>query len=322
MMKDQLPYQTFSVFLKHTYGEKVYKIPIHLPVTCPNRLHGGKGCIFCDENGAGFELLDARMSISEQMEKNIQFIGRKYKAKKFILYFQNYSNTFMPLEKFKKVLQTVKEKQSIHAIVAVYISTRPDCIRDDYLLAIQESIGSQMDIVIELGLQTVNYKTLELLRRGHSLAEFIDAVLRIKKFGFGVCAHCIVDLPFDTEEDLVETAKILSALGVDQVKNHALYILENTPLGELYKKGEVTPLGLEAFIHRSILFLEYLSPHIVLQRLVGRAPKESSLFCNFGMSSWKIGEEITRSMLSQGSYQGKKFNYLNGKALKTFETIV
>lgn len=171
----------FSEFLKDKYGMKVYKIPVNLPVTCPNRENGGTGCIYCDDVGAGFELMNSSLSITEQVSKNIEYIGKKYNAQKFIIYFQNYSNTYIPLTRFKEFINETRSLKSRYDIAALYISTRPDCIREDYLQVIQDIIGDSMDVVIELGLQTVNYKTLKILGRGHTLAEFIDGVNIIKK---------------------------------------------------------------------------------------------------------------------------------------------
>ncbi|HOM03340.1 MAG TPA: TIGR01212 family radical SAM protein [Acetivibrio sp.] len=307
-------YNKFSTYLKEKYGSKVYKLPLNLPVTCPNRdgRISGSGCIFCGEEGAGFENLPSFLEIKEQLKLNSKYIGKNYSSEKFIAYFQNYSNTYLPLEDFKKYINEALAEN----IVAVYISTRPDCIEDSYLSFLKEIKQSKgVDIVIELGLQTVNYHTLKFLNRGHLLAEFIDAVLRIKAFGLESCAHYILDLPMDSMDDVIEGARILSALGVSQVKCHSLYILKDTVLGEMYERGEIQPVTVEEYIERAVSFLEYLDPSIVVQRLIGRAPEERSLFCNWGMSWWKIHDAIERKMIEENRYQGKKFDYLNGKAL-------
>jgi uncharacterized protein len=308
-------YYKFSDYLRERYGGKVYKLPINLPVGCPNRdgKAGSGGCCFCGEEGAGFESLPSQMSISGQLAANARYIGKNYKAEKFIAYFQNFSNTYLPMDVFSQYMAEACGDR----IVALYISTRPDCIDDrrlDYLLHLKEE--KCVDIVIELGLQSVNIKTLKWLNRGHGLAEFADAVLRIKKSGLQVCTHMISDLPSDDTEDVVEGARLLSALGADQVKCHSLYILEGTSLGESYKKGEFQPLGMEDFIERTILFLEYLDPGIVVQRLLGRAPAERTLFCNWDTSWWKVLELIEKKMLQENRFQGCRFDYLNGSALR------
>ena len=304
-------YYRFSDYLKNKYGTKVYKLPVNLPVSCPNRdgRLGSRGCIFCGEEGAGFENLSSALGVQEQLRINSEYIGKRYGSSKYIAYFQNYTNTYLPYEQFKVyILEACMED-----IAAIYISTRPDCISETYL-AFLEEIAQQkrVDIVLEIGLQTVNYHTLEILRRGHGLAEFIDAVIRIKKHNLDTCAHFIVDLPMDNVSDVKEGARILSALGVNQVKCHSMYILEGTLLGEMYKRGEILPVTLEDYIERVVTFLEYLDPDIVIQRLIGRAPADRTLFCNWGISWWKILDLIEEKMQKEVRFQGKKFNYLNG----------
>jgi len=307
-----LSYYRFSDFLKNRYGQKVYKLPVNLNATCPNRdgMKGKGGCIFCGEEGADFECLPNTLSVKEQLEKNSAYISKNYNSKKFIAYFQNYSNTYLPFDEFQKCVL----EACIEGIVAIYISTRPDCVSDEHLKFLKEVKNKKdVDIVLELGLQTVNYKSLEFLNRGHTLAEFIDAVIRTKRYGLGTCAHYIVDLPIDTLEDVIEGAKILSALGVEQVKCHSLYILKDTKLGEMYGRGEIEPVSLEEYLERIITFLEYLSPDIVIQRLLGRAPEERTLFCNWNTSWWKIRDMIEEKMYAEGRHQGSKFDYLGGK---------
>lgn len=298
-------YNEYSNFLKEKYGEKVYKLPVNIPCTCPNRdgTIGYGGCTFCAEVGAGFEMLDNSMSVKEQIKLNMDYISKKYKAEKFIAYFQNYTNTYVKLERFKQYIKDA----IVENVVEISISTRPDCIGDEYLKflsEIRERYG--VNISIELGLQTVNYHTLISINRGHTLAEFIDAVLRIKKYGFEICTHVILSLPGDDIDDTVETAKIVSILGVNQVKIHSLYIMENTKMGILYKNKEITVITEEEYVERVITFLEYLNKDIVVQRLVGRAPKEGSLFVNWGMSWWKIKDDILEKMEREGRFQGSK----------------
>lgn len=309
-------YNIYSEHLQEKFGERVYKLPINLPGTCPNRdgVVGTGGCIFCDEEGAGFQCLPSSISIANQIEKNKEFFKKRFNAQKFIAYFQAFTNTYVGLKQFKaNILEATKDKE----IVGISISTRPDCIHDaylDFLKELQEKRG--MDINIELGLQTVNYHTLEFVNRGHTLAEFIDAQQRIKKRGFESVAHLILNLPGDEKLDVIENAKIISALGIDYVKLHSLYIVKGTKLGDLYEKGLINLISLDQYIDRVILFLEYLDPRIVVQRLVGKGPRGNLYFCNWQTSWWKIKEQIEWVLEERNTYQGKKFDYLNGKALK------
>ncbi|NLJ98825.1 MAG: TIGR01212 family radical SAM protein [Tissierellia bacterium] len=313
-------YNVYSKYLKERFGEKVYKLPISLPLTCPNRdgCVGTGGCIYCGEEGGSFENLSNTLSVKEQAEKNKDYIQIRYKANKFISYFQNFTNTYLPIDDFKRYV----EESIVDRVVGISISTRPDCINDEYLEYL-DYIKKRYDleITIELGLQTVNYHTLKKINRGHTLAEFLDAVIRNKRYGIRTCAHLILNLPWDDMDDTIENAKILSALGVEEVKLHGLYILDKTELGNMYKSGEISIISKEEYKERVIKFLEYLDEEIVVQRIIGRAPEENSLFVNWNESWWKIRDEIVSDMEKRQTRQGIKCDYLNGKALKNKKYI-
>ncbi len=310
-------YHVYSDYLKKRYGEKVYKLPIGLPLTCPNRdgVCGVAGCTFCGEIGAGYENLPAEMTVTEQIDTNRAHIAPKYKAEKFIAYFQNFSNTYLPIERLRSYLEEACQPD----IVGIAIATRPDCINDEYLKMIDEvKKKHQIAISIELGLQSVNYHSLIKVNRGHTLAEFIDAVLRIKRYGLEVCAHLILNLPWDDEIDVIENAKMMSALQVDQVKLHALYIVKGTQMAKEYEDGALKLISKEEYMERVIAFLEHLHSDIVVQRLIGRAPESNTLFSNWQTGWWKIRDTIIQTMEKRDTYQGRLCNYLNGSAVKQF----
>lgn len=305
-------YYPYSEYLKNKYGEKVYKLPIHLPITCPNRVKGN-GCTFCADIGTGFEAAPPSLSIRNQLEQTKELISSKYHAKKFIAYFQNYTNTYMPISQFRSCLM---EAMSVEDIVEISISTRPDCIRKDYLEILKEvSQAYQVQIHIELGLQTANYHILDEICRGHGLAEFIDAVLMIHTYGFSVCTHIILNLPHDTDRDMVETAKIISALKIEIVKIHSLYIAKDSLMDKAYQSGTISICSKEEYFERLRLFLEYLNPEIAVERLFSRIPEADASFSNWNTSWWKLRDEFMEYMLSRKSFQGKQFSYLNGCAL-------
>lgn len=307
-------YYKYSDYLRDRYGEKVYKLPINLDLTCPNRdgSAGHVGCVFCSEVGTGFESLSNQLSVKEQLDRNKEFIAKKYHAKKFIAYFQNFTNTYMPLDIFKQAMHDAMRTD----IVEIAVSTRPDCIHNDYLQVLADIKRKHgIHITVELGLQTVNYHTLDRIERGHSLAEFIDGVMRIKRYGLDVCTHMILNLPWDQERDILEGAKILAALEVDQIKLHSLYIARNTPLAKEYLDGDIHIISKEEYINRVIIFLEHTEPRVAIQRLVSRAPKEETLFCNWQTSWWKIKDAIEADMVEKGYYQGRLCHFKNGAVL-------
>lgn len=308
-----MKYNVYSDYLKNKYGEKVYKLPVNLPVTCPNR--DGRisygGCIFCGESGAGYESLPADLSVENQIKTNMDYIGKKYGAKKFIAYFQNFCNTYLPLEEFENYV----EKAVMENIVGIDISTRPDCVTEKHL-EILKGISEKysVDISLELGLQSINDRTLEKINRGHGLAEFLDCVMMTKKYGFNICVHLIPDLPWDSIEDVISAAKIMSAMRIQSVKLHSLYVVKNTKLAEMYENGDVKLLGAEEYARRCVEFLKYLSPDVVIQRIVGRVPEEDSITANDGKSWWKIRDRIVEIMENENISQGICCDYLGGNA--------
>ena len=304
-------YKAYSDHLKEKYGTKVYKLPVNIPASCPNRdgTIGHYGCTFCGAAGAGFENLPAELGVAEQLRKNMEYIGKRYGAKKFIAYFQNFTNTYVPYNDLEKYLDQASEFEEI---VEICFSTRPDCISERYLDLISEKASAYgKQITIELGLQSVNPHTLANINRGHTLAEFIDAVIRIHRRGFDVCAHIILNLPWDDMTDVIEAAKVVTALGVEQVKLHSLYIEKGTVMADQYLAGKFDIISPEEYVDRAVTFLEYISPQISVQRLASRAPEENTIFCNWNMSWWRIRDMIEEKMAESGHRQGFRCNYLN-----------
>ena len=292
-------YRKYSDFLREKFGEKVYKLPVKLNLTCPNRdgTCGVGGCIFCGEEGGSFE--NNFGSVRDQLLKNKELIKNKYKANKYIAYFQNFTNTYMPFEDFKRVI----EESLIEGVVGISISTRPDYLPRRHLDYLEE-LNKNYFVTVEIGLQTPNYHSLKKLNRGHGLSEFIDAALKLKKRNLNVCTHIIIGLPWDDDLDILECAKILNVLGIDEVKIHALYILKDTALGKMYERGEIEPISLDDYKKKVILFLRNLKDDIIVERIIGRAPYENSLFCNWNTSWWKIRDDIINVMHENGYTQG------------------
>lgn len=267
------------------------------------------GCIFCGEKGGGLQNLLSELTIREQVERGIEAVRRKHKARKFIVYFQNFTNTYLPLTKLQSYLE-----QALHEdVIEIALSTRPDCLNDKYLELLKKfKLEKGVEVSLEIGLQTVNYHTLTMVNRGHTLAEFIDVVQKAKIYNFSICTHLILNLPWDGMDDVIENAKVLSALEVDQVKLHALFILPGTILHQYYENGEFNLISLDEYIERIIVFLEYLDPKIVIQRLIGRSPERKISFVNWGLHWQEIRKKIENLLEKRDTYQGRKFNYLSG----------
>lgn len=299
------PWNTVASWYRKEYGEKVYKIPIALPVTCPNRdgTAGSAGCIYCGVEGGSFGSPECSLSFAEQLAWGRKRVER-LKAKKFIAYFQNFTNTYLPIEELRNALYGCVEPD----IVGMAVSTRPDCLLKEHVELFQQfEDETGRKISVELGLQTVQSRTLKIIRRGHTVADWVRAQLLLRDAGIRSCVHLILNLPWDRTEDVVEAAKLVSFLGVEEVKLHALYVLEGTQLGEMYRTGRVKMLSKQDYIDRVCLFLRHLHPEAVLQRIVGRAPEERTLFCNWDTSWWKLRDEIVEQMVYNEWKQGDLF---------------
>ena len=314
-MKNELPYYPVSKYYKEKYGVKVYKLPIKLDLSCPNRdgACGVGGCIYCSESGGSFENLPSTMTVKEQIQNNKAKIEKKYKAKKFIAYFQNFSNTYMSLSTFKEIIKACNEDY----IVGISIATRSDCISEDKLIFLKKwSEETRIDITFELGLQTANYKTLKILNRKESLSDFIRACNLINMYRFRIATHVILALPWDDIDDTIETAKILNALNVKEVKLHSLFIVKNTKLAKMYENGEFILKSKEDYQKNVITFLRYIEKDCTIARLVSRAPADETIFCNWDRSWWLIRDEIISYMNKNSIKQADKCNNTIFKKIK------
>jgi len=289
------------VELKKKYGEKVQRLPLNAGFTCPNRENGKPGCLFCDETGSGFTTF-GNLTIKEQLEK-MKERYRKKGIRKFISYFQNYTNTYAPTDVLRKIYTEAIDED----IVQLDIATRPDCI-DKEILEMVDKIRKdyKIEVSFDIGLQSANYHTLVKINRGHTLAEYIYAVNLLKEYRFEVVSHIILNLPGDNMLDVIEGAKILSALNVDGVKIHSLYIVYGSIFGEMYKSGKLEVGTLENYVERTVTFLENLSPRIVIHRLVADPPLEGTIFGNWGKTKAEIVHLIEKRLAERNTYQGKK----------------
>ncbi len=314
-------YFKYSDLQRALHGQKVYKLPVNYAVTCPNRdgTKGFGGCIFCSEKGSSHEAYDSSVSVTEQIIKNKEYIGPRYGAKKFDVYFQSYTNTYMPLDIFKGMIVTAAETSE--DIVGISISTRPDCIDEKYLDILREiSEEKGLKITIELGLQSVNERTLEIINRGHTLSDYVRSVDMVRSYGFHVCTHLISTLPWDSEKDLIDAAELMNVLcGYgDSVKVHTLYIEEGTKIAEMYEKGEFVMPSMEEYIIRTSSFLSHLRDDIAISRLTGRISSDGCIFSNWGRSHWVVEDELRKYMEDNGIYQGKDYSPGYSSAVKKF----
>jgi uncharacterized protein len=267
-------YRDYNTYLRGIFGERVHKISIDAGLGCPNRdgTISRSGCIFCDPRGAGTgAFIDQGLSIDEQIVLGKAMIRKRYKARKFIAYFQSFTNTYAPIPR----LRSLYDQALAHAdVVGLSVATRPDCV-DEEVLALIGSYRRDHLVWLEYGLQSCHDRTLRRIGRGHDAAAFERAVHMTARHGIHVCAHIILGLPGEDRAMMLETARYLSRLPVSGIKIHLLYVVRGTPLAALYRRGEFRCLGREEYAHIVADVLERLPPDMVVQRLTGDpAPSE------------------------------------------------
>jgi uncharacterized protein len=296
---------SFNDDMQKKFGCRVYKVCVDAPFTCPNR-DGTKsqyGCIFCDASGSSSRTNTLMTPIKEQMHNNIFSRQSLYKAKKFIVYFQSFSNTYGDIKKLKSVYD---EALFFHDdIIGMSISTRADCINPEKLELIQSYKEHFPYINIEYGMQTCNDKTLKLLNRHETHQDFIQACSMTKQAGITTTSHVILGLPQETRDDILKTADTLAKLKVDGVKIHMLVAMENTILSQWYNNNKWSPLTYLDFISLSCDFIERLHDSCVIHRIGGNGhPLHIVSPMWVHTMKKKITSDIKKELLKRKTYQG------------------
>lgn len=266
-------YNNLSAYMKKTFGEKILKVSIDGGFTCPNRLNGKKGCIFCGDEGAGEFAGSRRLSITEQIDSQIKFLKHKSKSDKYIAYFQSFTNTFAPVEVLRKKYYEALNHPNI---VGISIATRPDCIDEDIKDLLSE-ISKRYETWVELGFQTSNEVTAKIINRGYENIVFKNQVLSLHNKGIKTIAHMIFGLPFETHEDFMNTVKYINSLPIWGVKFHSLYIYEDSPLYKYYLNTMFKIIEREEYIDAVCDAIEILRQDIIIHRITGD-PDKNKLF--------------------------------------------
>ena len=298
-------YLAFSDYLKGRFGCKVYKISIDAGFTCPNRdgSLGEGGCIYCNNQGFSPNTRRERAPIREQVRKGAEFMRARYKAEKFLAYFQAFTNTYAPVETLERAYS---EALACDDVVGLSVGTRPDCVPDE-VLDILASIGDGRETWIELGLQSAHDSTLERINRRHNVASFVDAAQRaLKRGNLKICGHIILGLPGETREMMLDSARLLSDLGVNGVKIHLLHILKDTPLAEAHARGEIPIFRFEDYVSLVCDYLELLTPGIVIQRLTADGPSDLLIAPAWAMEKKRTIDAIEKELLKRDTRQGAR----------------
>lgn len=298
-------YYQFSEYLKNKFGKKVYKITLDAGFNCPNRdgtISSG-GCIFCDDGGSFSRAHDSHLSVQQQVLTGVETLSSRFKAQKFMSYFQAYSNTYKPVDELKKIYDASLCHKDV---VGISIGTRPDCI-DEQKLNLIASYTDKYETWVEYGLQSMHDRTLRLINRGHNFETFLNAYKLTKERGINVGVHIILGLPGETKADMLQTIKTLADLKVDGVKFHCLCIFPNTKLYDMYENGNVTLLEEDEYIDIACDCLELLPETTTIHRLGGNGLQSIKVAPKWLNKKFEILNRIDAELEKRNSFQGRLF---------------
>lgn len=296
-------YVHLNTWLKNKFGERVLKICVDGGFSCPNRdgKCGVGGCIFCGESGSGKKR--TRMTIKEQIENHLNSY-RGGRADKFVVYFQNFSNTYDSLSNLKR-----KYDEAVGAsdkIVSLAVATRPDCI-DEEIATLLQSYASKYYVQVELGLQTANDVTAKIINRGYDSKAFSKALEILERHNLDVVVHIMVGLPNETFEDLKQTVEFLNKHKISGIKIHSTYVTKGTALCEMFERGEYKPLELDDYLQSVVYVLTHIRRDVVIHRISGDAPKDELVAPLWNAHKKLVLNGVDRIMREKNLRQGQFF---------------
>lgn len=296
-------YYDLKSYWRNLFGCNVHKLQIDAGFTCPNRdghVATG-GCIYCDGRGSKLRQKGELPSVSRQIQSGKKFY--KPHASKFVAYFQTFTNTYAPVEKLQILYDEALAQEDV---VGLSIGTRPDCVGPD-VIDLLKGYAQKYHVWLELGLQSMHDKTLKFINRGHDFRQFLDAVGTLAGENIHLCAHIIVGLPGETDEEILQTAKAVAALPINGIKIHSLLALEGTVLGEMYKNGAIKIMSKDKYVALVADILEILPTEMVIQRLTADGYRDIFLAPDWAMNKLDVLNSVNKELERRDSYQGKHF---------------
>ena len=297
-------YHTLDYFYKNKFHEKIFKVSLNANFTCPNidGTVGYGGCIYCSKTGSGEFAGDVKDDIIIQFNKVKEMMHKKWPKAKYIGYFKARTNTYAPVEKLKEIYEPILKQENV---VGLNIATRPDSITDECLDYLSD-LNKRTYLTIELGLQTIKEETSKLINRCHSLECFEDMVKKLRNKNINVIVHIINGLPYETKEDMLNTAKYLNKLDIQGIKIHMLSIVKDTPLEKLYQEKKFHILTKEEYIDIVVSQLELLREEIVIHRITGDPKTDDLIEPKWLVKKFCVLNDIDKEMVKRDTYQGVK----------------
>ncbi len=298
-------FYSLNNYLKETFGHKIYKVSLDGGFTCPNRdgLISTRGCLFCSDRGSGEFTGERGKSITEQIDEQLEFISSKNEDNNVIAYFQNFTNTYGPVEYLRKIYY---EALSHKKVMGIAIATRPDCLNEEILNLLSE-INEKFFLWIELGLQTAKDNIAEIINRGYKTKCYIDMAKKLNERNIKFVTHMIVGLPEETKNDLIETVNLINDVNSWGIKIHLLYVLKKSQLERYYNKNNFKVYERDEYTDIVVDLIGRLKPNIVIHRLTGDAKKEDLFLPLWSADKRGVLNEIQKKLKLRNIYQGKEW---------------
>ena len=298
-------YNSLNYYLKNKFGEKVYKVSLDGGFTCPNRdgTISNKGCIFCSDSGSGEFAGSRKKSITNQIDEQLELISKKFPSGNVIAYFQNFTNTYGNVE----YLRSIYEEALNHPrVIGLAIATRPDCI-DDKVLDLLKELNKKTFLWVELGLQTTDENTAEIINRGWKLEVFDKVSNSLNSEKIKVVAHIIVGLPNESRETILNSIKYLVEKKIWGIKFHLLHIIKNTALEDLYNDTKFHIFTKEEYISLIGEGISHLNKEMVIHRLTGDGSRETLVEPRWSLNKRGVLNSIEKYLKENNIYQGVSY---------------
>lgn len=281
------------------------KVSVDMGFTCPNRdgsLARG-GCVYCNNDSFVPPYARARFTMHDQLTRGMEYLTGRFKAKKFIVYFQAYTNTYGGVDELESMY---REALRYDGVVGIAVGTRSDCI-DEEKLDMFERLAKECYVSVEYGIESIYDKTLEFMNRGHDYKSVLDALEISRGRGFEIGAHVIMGMPTETRDEMMATAAEVSGLGIDCFKVHNLHIVKNTPLERMYREKPFPLFGFGEYIDFIVEFLERLSPGMVVERMFTDTPQQLLIAPDWGKSHIQVMQAIEAELEKRDTFQGRLY---------------
>ena len=302
LIHKDLRINSYGSYLRRRFGCRVSKVNVDGGFTCPNRdgSRGTGGCIYCDNSSFSPKDTVAVIPIEEQMAAGMAYHRVRLGSDKFIVYFQKFTNTYGPIAKLSDLYRRALDHPDV---IGISVGTRPDSLSDEAIDLLTD-LARRHYVCVELGLQSIDDAILARINRGHTLAEYLNAVERLSGRGIEICTHLIYGFPGESRAGFLRSAGLIAGLPVNSVKLHQLHVVEGTRLAQLYRDGSFTPVTLNEYVETACDFLEELPARVSIQRLYGSAPLSIRMAPNWDLKNNQMWYAVLNELKRRGSWQG------------------